>query len=352
MNNGIEMEAAMQEIPDLTHSYQVALGAGGSDKLYYFHANHLGSGSLITDGSGDTYQTLAYAPFGEELINISNGDYDEQYRFGGKIKDEESGLMYFEDRYYCSYLGFTSTDQLWRLSPDKTSYHYCDWNPIMRIDPTGMVSGDPDETGGIPAKQEPIYGNNGQIIGVNQTSAMSSIPPSQQPLLLQPISMPQQPVATISAKENTFTENWSESNNIFAKMSYNIVNSAYITLQGLSGGLIGPHYTNDLTGGRAFANLDGSHNYKGIDAFVETSTSLFPMARGSKTFASTAKGLGYTNKLNAAQFSQTFKGNLSRMSASIRGTSNRLLNKGITWYNNQVSNGMFLFKAKSGNNKK
>jgi hypothetical protein len=58
------------------------------------------------------------------------------------------------------------------------------------------------------------------------------------------------------------------------------------------------------------------------------------------------KGLGYVNKLNAAQFSHTFKGTLSRTSPDTRGTLNKGLNYRISSYNNQVSNGMVLFKAK------
>jgi RHS repeat-associated protein len=140
-NNNIELPAETRELPYLTHSYHSALGAGSSDKLYYFNANHLGSGSLITDKSGDTYQTLAYAPFGEGLINVRYGnDYDEPYKFSGKIKDEESGMMYFEARYKHNDLNFISTDPMWYKYPSWTPYHYALNNPIMFTDPTGMES--------------------------------------------------------------------------------------------------------------------------------------------------------------------------------------------------------------------
>lgn len=57
--------------------------------------------------------------------------------------------------------------------------------------------------------------------------------------------------------------------------------------------------------------------------------------------------MGYANKFNAAQFSKTFKGSLSKFSAGTRGILNRNVNKVVSWYNNQVSNGMGVLKAKS-----
>jgi RHS repeat-associated protein len=138
--NGIKYPAEMRNLPPLHRIYYKAIGESRSDKLYYFNANHLGSGSLITDGNGQTYQILAYCPYGESLINIKKaGSYDEPYRFGGKIKDEESGLNYFEARYYDENVGFISVDPLAEQSPDVSGYHYCHWSPTMRTDPTGLA---------------------------------------------------------------------------------------------------------------------------------------------------------------------------------------------------------------------
>jgi RHS repeat-associated protein len=131
----------MKNLPDLNKEFSNSLNAGISDKLFYFHANHLGSGSLITDNQGLTYQTLAFAPYGESLVNIRNGNYDEPYKFTGYERDQESGLDYAHARYYNSDLGvFPTTDAMWYLSPDKTSYHYCENDPINRIDPDGNQS--------------------------------------------------------------------------------------------------------------------------------------------------------------------------------------------------------------------
>jgi RHS repeat-associated protein len=139
--NKIEYPAGIRNLLPLHTIYYKAMGTGRHNKLYYFNANHLGSGSLITDGNGQTYQTLAYTPYGSQLVDIKHYSdiYNEPYRFGGKIIDEESGLNYFEARYYWDDGGFPiSTDQHWYNYPHITSYNWCGQNPIMIIDPTGM----------------------------------------------------------------------------------------------------------------------------------------------------------------------------------------------------------------------
>jgi RHS repeat-associated protein len=139
----------MRNLPPL---HKIYYNAGRSDKLYYFNANHLGSGSLITDGNGQTYQTLAYTPYGSQLVDIKHYSdiYNEPYRFGGKIKDEESGLNYFEARYYWDDGGFPiSTDPHWYNYPHITSYNWCGQNPIMFIDPDGRDVWEVNDAGEI-----------------------------------------------------------------------------------------------------------------------------------------------------------------------------------------------------------
>jgi RHS repeat-associated protein len=159
MENGIRYPAEMRNLPPLHIIYDRTISINRSDKLFFFNANHLGSGSLITDGNGQTYQTLAYTPYGGQLVDIKHYSdiYDEPYRFGGKIKDEESGLHYFEMR-YSDGEKFISTDPLWWKSPDKTPYHFCSNDPINRRDPSGMTDYHFDENGNAKLDK------NGKII--------------------------------------------------------------------------------------------------------------------------------------------------------------------------------------------
>jgi RHS repeat-associated protein len=57
-------------------------------------------------------------------------------RFTGYYKDFESGMDYANARYRD--IDFKSPDDMWHLSPDVQSYHYCRWNPVMYVDPSGL----------------------------------------------------------------------------------------------------------------------------------------------------------------------------------------------------------------------
>ncbi|MDR2684253.1 MAG: hypothetical protein LBB53_02580 [Prevotellaceae bacterium] len=98
--------------------------------------NCLGSASLVTDNHGGTYQALHFTPFGCDFIDIKQPEwYNEMHRFTGYYKDFESGMDYANARY--KDIDFKSPDDMWHLSPDIQSYHYCRWNPIMYVDRDG-----------------------------------------------------------------------------------------------------------------------------------------------------------------------------------------------------------------------
>lgn len=117
--------------------YKASTGTTTSG-LYYFHSDHLGSASLITDGAGHLNQYLAYIPNGEVFINQQLNSYDSRYKFSAKEMDAETGLYYFSQRYMDpKYLGFLSVDPLALKKPWMSSYNYCSNNPTNRIDPDG-----------------------------------------------------------------------------------------------------------------------------------------------------------------------------------------------------------------------
>ena len=70
-------------------------------KQYYYHSDHLGSASLITDYKGDEYQRIEYTPYGETWVEKTQNTGLEYlpYRFTGKEIDEETGLYYYGARY-------------------------------------------------------------------------------------------------------------------------------------------------------------------------------------------------------------------------------------------------------------
>ena len=107
---------------------------------YYLHTDRLGSGSAVTDGSGEAVHLLSYMPYGETLLDLSHTHYETPYQFTGYEKDQETGLHYAEARYYDSRLSiFNSTDPMWYKYPSISPYAYCTNNPLMYVDPSGMV---------------------------------------------------------------------------------------------------------------------------------------------------------------------------------------------------------------------
>ncbi|MFB5622930.1 MAG: RHS repeat domain-containing protein, partial [Nitrosarchaeum sp.] len=108
-------------------------------ELYYYHSDHLGSSSLITNSNGDLVQHLEYVPFGETFIDERKGTWHTPFTFNAKEQDEETGLHYYGARYYDSKTGvWLSVDPLWEKYPNVSSYVYVNNNPLRFIDPNGL----------------------------------------------------------------------------------------------------------------------------------------------------------------------------------------------------------------------
>ena len=112
----------------------------GPDKdVYFTHSDHLGSANWITDYTGAPIQYIHYAPYGELIDNQVPYGYDERYKFTGKERDWETGYDMFGARYLWSDAGiFISPDPHSDARPWLSSYAYCSWNPVNRLDPDGM----------------------------------------------------------------------------------------------------------------------------------------------------------------------------------------------------------------------
>ena len=109
--------------------------------VYFYHSDHLGSASWITDANGEAVQHLQYLPYGEPYVNqrAAGSTYRERFTFTGKERDEETGYGYFGARYmdYELMTMWLSVDPLADKYPSISPYNYCMWNPIKLIDPDG-----------------------------------------------------------------------------------------------------------------------------------------------------------------------------------------------------------------------
>ena len=123
-------------------------------EVYFYHSDHLGSASWITDAGGLPVQHLQYLPYGEPYINQRTTGYNERFTFTGKERDEETGYGYFGARYMDHELttSWLSVDPLADKYPSLSPYNYCAWNPIKLVDPDGReVSTHTDEWGNVIA---------------------------------------------------------------------------------------------------------------------------------------------------------------------------------------------------------
>ena len=109
--------------------------------LYYYHTDHLGSSTLITDGNGQLVQQIEYLPYGEVFLEkqASGSTYATPYKFNGKELDEETGLFYYGARYMNPRFSiWYGCDPLGEKYPNVSCYNYCHSNPITRLDEDGM----------------------------------------------------------------------------------------------------------------------------------------------------------------------------------------------------------------------
>ena len=114
--------------------------------VYFYHSDHLGSASWITDNGGVAVQHLQYLPYGERYVDQRVTGYQERFTFTGKERDEETGYGYFGARYIDHELTtmWLSVDPMSDKYPGISPYAYCAWNPVKLVDPDGReISMDP-----------------------------------------------------------------------------------------------------------------------------------------------------------------------------------------------------------------
>ena len=108
------------------------------EDIFYYHTDHLGSTSYITDAKANVAQFDAYLPYGELLVDEHSSTEEMPYKFNGKEFDEETGLYYYGARYMNPRTSlWYGVDPLAEKYPSVGAYVYCVDNPIKLIDPNG-----------------------------------------------------------------------------------------------------------------------------------------------------------------------------------------------------------------------
>lgn len=105
---------------------------------YFYHPDHLGSTSYITDALGEINQHYEYSAFGETFYQEHATDYKVPYLFNAKEKDVETGLYYYGARYYNPETSiWQSVDPMAEKYAVLSPYNYTLNNPVKLIDPDG-----------------------------------------------------------------------------------------------------------------------------------------------------------------------------------------------------------------------
>ena len=124
-------------------------------KDQYYHGNHLGSASVITNSSGDRKERVEYFPFGayRERTDYDASFPNANYTFTDQEDDDELGFYNYKARLYDPALGrFISADTIVQAPGDPQSlnrYSYCRNNPLVYADPSGHFFGIDDLIIGI-----------------------------------------------------------------------------------------------------------------------------------------------------------------------------------------------------------
>ena len=109
-----------------------------TEEIFFYHSDHLGSTSYITDAKANITQFDAYLPYGELLVDEHSSTEEMPYKFNGKEFDEETGLYYYGARYMNPRTSlWYGVDPLAEKYVSTGSYVYCIDNPIRLIDPDG-----------------------------------------------------------------------------------------------------------------------------------------------------------------------------------------------------------------------
>jgi RHS repeat-associated protein len=111
--------------------------------MQYYHSDHLGSSTLVTDASGAVVSQSTFLPYGYEYEQTGSNNH---YKFTGKERDSESGCDYFGARYYCATMGrWMSPD--WSFDPRSfdignpqslNRYAYVHNRPLVFSDSNGL----------------------------------------------------------------------------------------------------------------------------------------------------------------------------------------------------------------------
>jgi hypothetical protein len=310
-----------------------------SDKKFPIDNN-----GLIDHYVADITSVSDYYPFGSPMDGRTFGSERYVYGFNGmEAVNENSETNY----HYTAYYGEYDTRIIWRWNTDpkpvawESPYAMFRGNPICYVDPLldysklGAKWRNFINNGtGISYTESTGEWGYGRVTkqgwGIEHKDGLSnSERQKRQDEFMKEntyyVNIGWVKVGSIRTYNPDFFYKWSEDKSILGKITYDFADNWSVTMQNL--------FVKNFRDGNAYhLNGEMTNTIENVEAFAGISTDLIPATK-------LTKGLTIFKKINAAQFSKIFKGNLSRLSPSTRGFINRTMNKFVNPINERISTG-------------
>jgi len=126
---------------------------------YFYHKDHLGSSTVMTDKDASEIEYSDYLPFGHQREHTGTSVTD--YRFTDQEYDASSGLYNYDARLYDPVIGRFIADPVTQdlYAPQLLNrYSYVGNNPLLYIDPTGNFRSAEWQRATVPGQVSFDYG--------------------------------------------------------------------------------------------------------------------------------------------------------------------------------------------------
>ncbi len=108
-----------------------------TERCYYYHRDHQGSITALTDEDGEIVESFEYDAFGNITGHQKKAETHNPFAYTGREFDRHD-LYYYRARYYDpTQRRFISADPIGLLSGDFNFYRYVDNDPLNQVDPFG-----------------------------------------------------------------------------------------------------------------------------------------------------------------------------------------------------------------------
>jgi len=109
-------------------------------EIYFYHTDHIGSVRAVTNQAGTVVWNADYLAFGRRFGDDGASEFEEWHGFTGKEYDPDTGLYYYNTRWYDADIGRFISEDPARDPNNPNLYVYGRNNPLRFVDPTGLTS--------------------------------------------------------------------------------------------------------------------------------------------------------------------------------------------------------------------